>query len=42
MAAVGSLRVRDGAEVVGRLGQFHLIFPDAPGGKIFKLRRPDP
>ena len=29
----------DGAEVVGCLGQFDLIFPDAPGGKIFKLRR---
>jgi predicted O-methyltransferase YrrM len=29
----------DGAEVVGRLGQSGLIFPDAPGGKIFKLRR---
>jgi len=29
----------DGAEVVGGLGQFDLIFPDAPGGKIFKLRR---
>jgi demethylmenaquinone methyltransferase/2-methoxy-6-polyprenyl-1,4-benzoquinol methylase len=29
----------DGAEVVGRLGQFDLIFPDAPSGKIFKLRR---
>ncbi len=29
----------DGAQVVGRLGQFDLIFPDAPGGKIFKLRR---
>ena len=29
----------DGAEVVGRLGQFDLIFADAPGGKIFKLRR---
>jgi predicted O-methyltransferase YrrM len=29
----------DGAEIVGRLGQFDLIFPDAPGGKIFKLRR---
>ena len=29
----------DGAEVVGRLGEFDLIFPDAPGGKIFKLRR---
>ena len=29
----------DGAEVAGRLGQFDLIFADAPGGKIFKLRR---
>jgi predicted O-methyltransferase YrrM len=29
----------DGAEVVGRLGQFDLIFSDAPGGKIFKLGR---
>jgi len=29
----------DGAEVTDRLGQFDLIFPDAPGGKIFKLRR---
>lgn len=29
----------DGAEVADRLGQFDLIFPDAPGGKIFKLRR---
>ncbi len=29
----------DGAEVVGRLGEFDLIFPDAPGGKIFKLSR---
>lgn len=29
----------DGAVVVGRLGQFDLIFPDAPGGKIFQLRR---
>jgi predicted O-methyltransferase YrrM len=28
----------DGAEAVGRLGQFDLIFPDASGGKIFKLR----
>ncbi len=27
----------DGAEVVGRLGEFDLIFPDAPGGKILKL-----
>jgi len=30
---------RDGAEVVSGLGQFDLIFPDAPGGKIFKLSR---
>jgi protein-L-isoaspartate O-methyltransferase len=29
----------DGAEVVGHLGEFDLIFPDAPGGKIFKLSR---
>lgn len=29
----------DGAEAVGRLGEFDLIFPDAPGGKIFKLRQ---
>ena len=29
----------DGAEVVGGLGEFDLIFPDAPGGKIFKLHR---
>ena len=29
----------DGAEVVGSLGQFDLISPDAPGGKIFKLGR---
>ncbi len=29
----------DGAEVVGGLGAFDLIFPDAPGGKIFKLDR---
>ena len=29
----------DGADVVRHLGQFDLIFPDAPGGKIFKLRR---
>ncbi|MFZ0170770.1 MAG: class I SAM-dependent methyltransferase [Acidimicrobiales bacterium] len=29
----------DGSDVVGRLGQFDLIFPDAPGGKIFKLGR---
>ena len=24
----------DGSDVVGRLGQFDLIFPDAPGGKF--------
>ena len=29
----------DGADAVGGLGQFDLIFPDAPGGKIFELRR---
>ncbi|MBF6557955.1 MAG: class I SAM-dependent methyltransferase [Acidimicrobiales bacterium] len=29
----------DGADVVGTLGSFDLIFPDAPGGKIFKLRK---
>jgi predicted O-methyltransferase YrrM len=29
----------DGAETVGRLGRFDLIFADAPGGKIVKLRR---
>ena len=29
----------DGAEVVGRLGEFDLIFPGAPGGKVFKLSR---
>jgi demethylmenaquinone methyltransferase/2-methoxy-6-polyprenyl-1,4-benzoquinol methylase len=29
----------DGAELVGTLGSFDLIFPDAPGGKIFKLRK---
>jgi predicted O-methyltransferase YrrM len=29
----------DGAEAVSRLGDFDLIFADAPGGKIFKLRR---
>lgn len=28
----------DGADLVGTLGSFDLIFPDAPGGKIFKLR----
>jgi predicted O-methyltransferase YrrM len=29
----------DGAELVGTLGQFDLVFPDAPGGKIFKLHK---
>jgi demethylmenaquinone methyltransferase/2-methoxy-6-polyprenyl-1,4-benzoquinol methylase len=29
----------DGAQAAGRLGQFDLIFPDAPGGKIAGLRR---
>ncbi len=29
----------DGAEVAGGLGQFDLIFPDAPGGKLVKLGR---
>lgn len=29
----------DGAEVVSSLGQFDLIFPDVPGGKLFKLGR---
>jgi hypothetical protein len=29
----------DGAELVGTIGSFDLIFPDAPGGKIFKLRK---
>ena len=29
----------EGAEAVGRLGRLDLIFADAPGGKIFKLRR---
>ena len=32
----------DGAQAVGGLGQFDLIFPDAPGGKIFKLRTDQP
>jgi predicted O-methyltransferase YrrM len=31
--------VGDGAKLVGALGQFDLVFPDAPGGKIFKLRK---
>ena len=29
----------DGADLVGTIGSFDLIFPDAPGGKIFKLRK---
>jgi len=29
----------DGAVLVGAIGSFDLIFPDAPGGKIFKLRK---
>jgi demethylmenaquinone methyltransferase/2-methoxy-6-polyprenyl-1,4-benzoquinol methylase len=29
----------DGANLVGTIGSFDLIFPDAPGGKIFKLRK---
>jgi demethylmenaquinone methyltransferase/2-methoxy-6-polyprenyl-1,4-benzoquinol methylase len=29
----------DAAELVGGLGKFDLIFADAPGGKLFKLRR---
>jgi predicted O-methyltransferase YrrM len=31
--------VGDAAELVSGLGQFEMIFADAPGGKIFKLRR---
>lgn len=31
--------VGDGAELAGALGHFDLVFADAPGGKIFKLRR---
>lgn len=31
--------VGDGAELVGSLGEFDLVFPDVPGGKIFKLRK---
>jgi hypothetical protein len=31
--------IGDAAEPVPRLGQFHLILADAPGGKIFKLKR---
>ncbi len=29
----------DGADLTGTLGTFDLIFPDAPGGKISKLRK---
>ncbi len=29
----------DGADLVGTIGSFDLIFPDTPGGKIFKLRK---
>jgi demethylmenaquinone methyltransferase/2-methoxy-6-polyprenyl-1,4-benzoquinol methylase len=29
----------EGDGLVGTLGSFDLIFPDAPGGKIFKLRK---
>jgi predicted O-methyltransferase YrrM len=29
----------DGAELAGKLGQFDLIFADAPGGKFSKLQR---
>jgi demethylmenaquinone methyltransferase/2-methoxy-6-polyprenyl-1,4-benzoquinol methylase len=29
----------DGADLTGTLGTFDLIFPDAPGGKIFKLSK---
>ncbi len=29
----------DGADLIGTLGTFDLIFPDAPGGKIFKLHK---
>jgi len=29
----------DGADLTGTLGTFDLIFPDAPGGKIRKLRK---
>ena len=32
----------DGAEAVGRLGQFDLIFADAPGGKISSCAGPWP
>ena len=29
----------DGADLVGTIGSFDLIFPDAPGGKVVKLRK---
>ena len=34
-----SILEADGADLVGTIGSFDLIFPDAPGGKIFKLRK---
>jgi demethylmenaquinone methyltransferase/2-methoxy-6-polyprenyl-1,4-benzoquinol methylase len=33
------LELGDGAELVRELGQFDLVFPDAPGGKLFGLDR---
>jgi predicted O-methyltransferase YrrM len=33
-----SIIVGDGAELVGTLGSFDLIFPDTPGGKIYNLQ----
>jgi predicted O-methyltransferase YrrM len=32
-----SIIVGDGAEIVGTLGSFDLIFPDTPGGKVYNL-----
>ncbi len=34
-----SITEGDGADLTGTLGSFDLIFPDAPGGKIRKLRK---
>jgi demethylmenaquinone methyltransferase/2-methoxy-6-polyprenyl-1,4-benzoquinol methylase len=34
-----SILVGDGADLVGTVGSFDLVFPDAPGGKVFKLRK---
>jgi len=34
-----SVVVGEGADLVGTSRSFDLIFPDAPGGKIFKLRK---